>query len=65
MQAFAASLNKIVTRYLKDEDANVNLLYLGLIGTLGSIIGCSILQDTVVIPQSTGISGLLLANGMR
>ena len=63
MQAFAASANKIVTRYLKAEDANVNLLYLAAVGVLGSAVACVLLPDNVALPGSAGLTALLTANG--
>ena len=63
VQAFAASANKIVTRYLKAENANVNLLYLGVVGVLGSAVACALLPVPITLPKSVGLTALLTGNG--
>ena len=63
LQALAASLNKIVARHLKAENASVSLLYLSAIGILGSSVACISLPSSLVAPSSAPLTGLLTANG--
>ena len=63
MQAFAASSNKIVARYLKAENTNVSLLYLGAVGMLGSAVACVLLSPSIVLPKSAGLILQLVTTG--
>ena len=62
-QALAASLNKIIARHLKAENASVSLLYISVVGTLGSLLACSVVPDSWALPDSAPVSAFLLANG--
>ena len=62
-QAVAASANKLVTRYLRGESTHVNLLYLGVVSTIGALLMCIVLPNSFKKPNSTTIVGLLFANG--
>ena len=55
--AFAAS-HKICIRYLKGEDSNVQLMYLGGVSVIGAIVLCIIMQQWSV--PSTSLEWVLL-----
>lgn len=63
VQALAASLNKIIARHLKAENASVSLLYISVVGTLGSLLACSVVPNSWALPNSAPVSAFLLANG--
>ena len=59
-----ASFNKLIARYLKGEDTNVNLLYLGGVSTLGAILW-SVLAASWKAPAAQSHYWLLTATGWR
>ena len=52
-----------MTRYLKGEDTNVNLLYLGAVSSIGAMFLCLVIPDSLQKPGSSLVAWLLLANG--
>lgn len=59
MQAAFAASHKISIRYLKDEDSNVQLMYLGSVSVIGAVVLCSITQQWIV--PSTSLEWVLLS----
>ena len=58
MQAAFAASHKICIRYLKREDSNVQLMYLGGVSVIGSVVVCVIMQKWSL--PSTSLDWVLL-----